>query len=76
MLPIRIGRLMTTIIASFIFFLIIFLGIGLLSVFKAKGNNKDYLLAGSNVKPWLAGLSAVATSNSGFMFVAFQISCK
>lgn len=61
---------MFTVTTSFIFFLAVFLAIGLLSAFKSKRSNKDYLLAGSNVKPWLAGLSAVATSNSGFMFVA------
>ena len=57
------------IVGSFLFFLLLFLTIGILSTFKSKGTNKDYLLAGSNVKPWLAGLSAIATSNSGFMFV-------
>jgi SSS family transporter len=57
------------IVGSFIFFLLMFLTIGLLSTLKAQKSNKDYLLAGSNVAPWLAGLSAVATSNSGFMFV-------
>lgn len=55
--------------ASFIFFLILFLVIGLLSTLKSRGNNRDYLLASADVKPWLAGLSAIATSNSGFMFV-------
>jgi SSS family transporter len=57
------------IIGSFLFFLLLFLAIGLLSAFKSTGSTKDYLLASSNVKPWLAGLSAIATSNSGFMFV-------
>ena len=57
------------IVGSFVFFLLVFLAIGLLSTFKAQKSNKDYLLAGSDVAPWLAGLSAVATSNSGFMFV-------
>jgi len=57
------------IIGSFLFFLLLFLAIGIFSTFKSTGSNKDYLLASSNVKPWLAGLSAIATSNSGFMFV-------
>jgi len=57
------------IVGSFVFFLLTFLCIGMLSTLKAQKSNKDYLLAGSNVAPWLAGLSAVATSNSGFMFV-------
>jgi len=55
--------------ASFIFFLVLFLAIGLLSTLKSRGSNKDYLLADTDIKPWLAGLSAIATSNSGFMFV-------
>ena len=42
---------------------------GILSALKNKGTNKDYLLAGQNISPWLAGLSAVATNNSGYMFI-------
>lgn len=57
------------VIASFCLFLVVFIGIGLLSAFKAQGNSEDYLLAGSNVKPWLVALSAVATNNSGYMFI-------
>ncbi len=57
------------IIASFLFFLLLFLATGIVSTFKSTGTTKDYLLASSTVKPWLAGLSAIATSNSGFMFV-------
>jgi sodium/proline symporter len=57
------------IVGSFLFFLLVFLTIGFLSVFKSTGSTKDYLLASANIKPWLAGLSAIATSNSGFMFV-------
>lgn len=54
---------------SFCLFLAIFIGIGLLSARKSKGNTEDYLLAGSSVKPWLVALSAVATNNSGYMFI-------
>jgi sodium/proline symporter len=57
------------VIASFIFFLLVFAGIGMLSVFKSKGSVEDYLTAGKSVPAWLAGLSAVATNNSGFMFI-------
>ncbi|MCK5073180.1 MAG: sodium/proline symporter [Bacteriovoracaceae bacterium] len=57
------------VIASFLFFLLCFMGIGILSALKSKGNNHDYLLAGSNIKPWLAALSAIATSCSGYMFI-------
>ena len=56
-------------IISFIICLIIFIVIGILSNFKNKHTNIDYLLAGHNIKPWLVALSAVATNNSGYMFV-------
>ena len=36
---------------------------------KSTGSNADYYLASSSVRPWLAGLSAVATNNSGYMFI-------
>lgn len=57
------------IIISFGVCLLAFIAIGLLSVIKNRHTNVDYLLAGHSVKPWLVALSAVATSNSGFMFV-------
>lgn len=57
------------IIASFLVFLLAFVAIGVFSVVKSQQNSADYLLAGQNVKPWLVGLSAVATNNSGYMFV-------
>ena len=46
-----------------------FVIIGVLSVLKRQHTNEDYLLAGRNVRPWLVALSAVATNNSGYMFV-------
>lgn len=57
------------IFASFATFLLIFLGIGLASVARAKKTREDYYLCGSEVSPWLAGLSAIATNNSGYMFI-------
>lgn len=57
------------IVASFLVFLLLFLGVGLASAFRARKTRKDYYLAGSEVSPWLAGLSAVATNNSGYMFI-------
>lgn len=57
------------ILYSFIFFLILFTLIGAASFFVSKKDTKDYLLAGSSVKPWMAALSAVATNNSGYMFI-------
>lgn len=56
-------------IYSFILSLLAFTFIGALASIKAKKNTKDYLLAGSNVSPFMTALSAVATNNSGYMFV-------
>ena len=55
--------------AGFLFFLLLFVIIGMLSYFKSKNSAEDYLIAGKSIAPWLAGLSAVATNNSGFMFI-------
>ncbi|MEM7249108.1 MAG: sodium/proline symporter [Acidobacteriota bacterium] len=57
------------IIASFLFFLLIFVGIGAASTLKSDRSNSDYLLAGRKVSPWLVGFSAMATNNSGYMFI-------
>jgi sodium/proline symporter len=54
---------------SFIFFMLLFVGIGAASIFRRKKSTDDYLIAGRSVQPWLAGLSAVATNNSGYMFI-------
>lgn len=54
---------------SFVLILAFFMAVGLASGRKATGARKDYYLASSNVRPWLAGLSAVATNNSGYMFI-------
>jgi sodium/proline symporter len=56
-------------IASFLFFLALFLAIGLASAFRARSTRDDYYLAGRSVRPFMAGLSAVATNNSGYMFI-------
>jgi len=57
------------ILASFIVFLLTFLAIGLASYFRSRKTPTDYYLASRQVPPWLAGLSAVATNNSGYMFI-------
>lgn len=57
------------ILISFSFFLFLFVVIGVLSVLQNKHTSSDYLIANRNIKPWLAGLSAVATNNSGYMFI-------
>jgi|LULL01.1.fsa_nt_gb SSS family transporter len=57
------------VVYSFLFFLLIFVLIGVSSSFKSKKSNSDYLLAGHDIPPWLAALSAIATNNSGYMFI-------
>lgn len=54
---------------SFLIILAIFLAIGLASGRKATHASNDYYLASNQIPPWLAGLSAVATNNSGYMFI-------
>ena len=56
-------------LVAFIACLLLFVGVGLASVRKARPSKADYYLASNGVKPWLAGLSAVATNNSGYMFI-------
>ena len=57
------------IIVSFVVFLLMFVVIGSASALKSDKSNADYLLAGRNVSPWLVGVSAMATNNSGYMFI-------
>lgn len=57
------------IIASFVLFLLVFITIGALSALQSDRSSADYLLAGRNVSPSLAGISAMATNNSGYMFI-------
>lgn len=54
---------------AFISFLLGFTLIGLASMKQSRGTRHDYYLADSSIKPWLVGLSAVATNNSGYMFI-------
>ena len=56
-------------VVSFVIFLVIFFTIGLASVVKSKGTSQDYYLANQSVGPLFSGLSAVATNNSGYMFI-------
>jgi len=64
------GDLTMSVVAySFLGFLVLFILIGVSSVLKSQKNNSDYLLAGHGIAPWLAALSAVATNNSGYMFI-------
>lgn len=54
---------------SFLVFLTTFVLIGVSSMRQATGEREDYYLASSSVPPWLVGLSAMATNNSGYMFI-------
>lgn len=56
-------------VTSFILFLGVFVIIGISSVLLSRGTKQDYYLASSSVPPSLVGLSAVATNNSGYMFI-------
>ncbi len=56
-------------ILSFVGFLLAFGLIGVLSSLFSRGTSDDYYLASASVRPWLVGLSAVATNNSGYMFI-------
>lgn len=49
--------------------MLLFTGVGIYSATRKKNNTTDYLLASRNVNPWLTGLSAFATTYSGFMFI-------
>jgi sodium/proline symporter len=59
----------SAVLFSFLITLLLFLTVGLWSMRSAKRTSHDYLSASRSVPPWLAGLSAVATNNSGYMFV-------
>jgi sodium/proline symporter len=56
---------------SFLFFMCIFAGVGLASMFVKEDTTDDYLVAGRGMHPALAALSAVSTWNSGYMFIGF-----
>lgn len=57
------------ILFSFLVFLALFAVIGVASVLRKQNNRHDYFVAGGSVSPALVGLSAVATNNSGYMFI-------
>ena len=57
-------------ITSFVVFLVAITAIGVwASLVEHSRSPEDYLVASRQVPAWLAALSAVATNNSGFMFV-------
>lgn len=57
------------VILAFAACMLLFAVIGALSTRRAEASSEDYLLAGRDVPAWLAALSAVATNNSGYMFI-------
>jgi sodium/proline symporter len=59
----------TSVVVSFMFFLALFVAIGAYSATRAKKTTDDYLLASRSIGPWMTAFSAVATNNSGFMFI-------
>jgi len=56
-------------ILTFTLFMSLFAIIGISSIFSSRNTKQDYYLASKSVSPFLVGLSAVATNNSGFMFI-------
>ena len=55
---------------TFIAFLLLFTGVGVYSSTQKEDTTTDYLLAGRHVSPWMVGLSALSTGQSGFLFTA------
>jgi len=54
---------------SFFLFLFLFLAVGVASIIKNRHTTADYLIATHSVHPFIVALSAVATNNSGYMFI-------
>ena len=57
------------ILLSFSSFLLLFILIGVFSTLKNRKTVSDYFLASHTQKPWMIALAAVATNNSGYMFI-------
>jgi SSS family solute:Na+ symporter/sodium/proline symporter len=56
-------------LASFTLALALFVVVGISSAAYSRGTKADYYLCSQSVPPAFVGLSAVATNNSGFMFI-------
>ncbi len=54
---------------TFIAFLLSFTIVGIYSATQKQNTATDYLLASRNVNPWLIALSAMATGQSGYLFI-------
>lgn len=57
------------IIITFVFFLVLFTVVGTYSATRKRATTTDYLLASRSVSPWLTALSAMATGQSGLLFI-------
>ena len=57
------------VLATFIVSFLAVLIVGIASVTRSRGSRSDYYVASRDVSPALVGLSAVATNNSGYMFI-------
>ena len=60
---------MTMVMFGFVGMMFVFVLIGIASTRTSRREVSDYLVASRSVSPWVAGLSAVASNNSGFMFI-------
>ena len=60
---------MTMVMFGFVGMMFVFVLIGIASTRASRREVSDYLVASRSVSPWVAGLSAVASNNSGFMFI-------
>jgi sodium/proline symporter len=58
-------------LVSFLFFLLVFIAIGLYSVKHKKRHVKDYYVASREISPTFVALSAVTSMCSGFMFFGY-----
>jgi len=57
---------MTWLGASFTLYTLLIVGVGLLAARRQKDSDEDYFLAGRTLGPWLASLSASASTSSGW----------
>lgn len=60
----------SVVVITFLLSLLLLVGIGAFAARrKRSATTEDYLLASRSIGPWFTALSAMATNNSGFMFV-------
>ena len=58
---------MSVFLASFAVYTLLIVAIGVYSAKFARKSDEDYFLAGRSLGPWLAALSASASSESGWV---------